>query len=136
MYNFSNTKVHQRTCSHYLLETKIFNCCTFISQKYKQDFFRIRISCLCCKQHSDQDSYLFDQDWSRTRKSLSLNTSAVYVSMMTSPCSLNRSSMKMRYGDHGPSTPLATPMMVYLQNLVLLLAIEHFFVKVDNKHNT
>jgi len=28
------------------------------------------------------------------------------------------------------------PMMVYLQNLVFLLGIEHFFVKVQNKHNT
>jgi len=36
----------------------------------------------------------------------------------------------------GPSAPLATPMMVQLQNLVLLLGIQHFFVKVDDKHNT
>jgi len=39
--------------------------------------------------------------------------------------------------DHGPSAPFATPMMVWSQNLVLLLeATEHFFFKVDNKHNT
>jgi len=40
-------------------------------------FFRIRISYLCCKQDSDQDSYLLDQDWSRTRNNLSPNTSGV-----------------------------------------------------------
>jgi len=28
------------------------------------------------------------------------------------------------------------PMKVLLQNLVLLLRIEHFFIKVDNNHNT
>ena len=44
--------------------------------------------------------------------------------------------MKMRYGDHGPSASLATPMMVRLQNFVFLLGIQHFFVKVDDKQNT
>jgi len=34
MNNFTNTKVHLRTCSHYLLETTIFNSCTLISQIY------------------------------------------------------------------------------------------------------
>jgi len=33
---------------------------------------------LCCKEDSDQDSYFLDQDWSRTRKNLSPNTSALH----------------------------------------------------------
>jgi len=44
--------------------------------------------------------------------------------------------MKMAYGNHGLSDPLATPMMGWLQNLVLLLGIQHFFIKVDDKQNT
>jgi len=77
MNNFSNTKVHWRTCSHYLLKTKIFNSCTLISQKDFSGFgFHI---CIANTQDSDQDqdSYLLDQDWSRNRKNLSPNTSVM-----------------------------------------------------------
>jgi len=52
---------------------------------------------------------------------------------MSSPCALNRSitflqswqngqrqRVKMRYGDHGPSAPKATPISMPTRNLVLL----------------
>jgi len=44
---------------------------------------------VCCKQDSDQDqdSYLLDQDWSRTRKNLSPNTSAAEVGPVSSEIS-------------------------------------------------
>ena len=80
-------KVHWRTWSQYLLETKIFNSCTLIRQTCEQDFFRVWISQSCCKQDSDQDSYLLDQYWNRTRKNLSPNISGPYLVAETSSVS-------------------------------------------------
>jgi len=53
---------------------------------------------LCCKQDSDQDqdSYLLDQDWSRTRKNLSSNTSDIYVAHT---CNIHRRNLVGDTGD-------------------------------------
>jgi len=79
-WNFSNTKVHWRTCSHYRVQTfqkQKFWIVAYCLVKHVNRIFRIRLSQLCCKQDSDQDqdSYFLDQDWSRTQKNLSPNTS-------------------------------------------------------------